>query len=97
MPILSGLVVYALLVGLSGSSFMRYALPLTPLVALVVVRTVRCSRVFGGVILVVAIVTSLSSMQQRAWRLGEDTRTEVEGWLDRQPHRRIAPSSEHGG
>ena len=97
MPILSGLVVYALLVGLSGSSFMRYALPLTPLVALVVVRTVRCSRVFGGVILVVAIIMGLSSMQQRAWRLGEDTRTEVEGWLDRQPHRRIAPSSEHGG
>ena len=97
MPILVGLIVYALLVGLSGSSFMRYALPLTPLVALLVVRTVHGHRGFIGVLGVVVLVTGGSSLQQRAWRLGEDTRTQAAEWLNQQPHRRIAPIPKYGG
>lgn len=97
LPILAGLVVYALLVGLASSSYMRYALPLTPLVALLVVRTVRSSRVFSGVILVVVLITGWSSLQQSAWRLGEDTRIQAAEWLDQQPHRRFASIPKYGG
>ena len=85
LVLLAGIVPLALVLALAGSTFMRYALPLAPLLALLIGRLVgigcKYPLVGGLVILTIVAEPLYASFRTRSLLSGQDTRSEAQAWL----------------
>ena len=75
----------AAVLALAGSTFMRYALPLTPLLALLIGRLVGMGWRYplaGGLVTLILVAEPLyASLRTRSLLSGQDTRIEAQVWL----------------
>ena len=86
LVLLAGIVPLVAVVALAGSTFMRYALPLAPLLALLSGRLVGmgCSKYpfVGGLVVLTLVAEPLyASLRTRSLLSGRDTRIEAQAWL----------------
>ena len=85
LVLLAGIVPLAAVLALAGSTFMRYALPLAPLLALLIGRLVgmKCkSPLVGGLVVLTLVAEPLyASLRTRSLLSGQDTRIEAQAWL----------------
>ena len=85
LVLLAGIVPLALVLALAGSTFMRYALPLAPLLALLIGRLVgigcKYPLVGGLVILTIVAEPLYASFRTRSLLSGQDTRSAAQAWL----------------
>lgn len=85
LVLLAGIVPLAVVLVLAGSTFMRYALPLAPLLALLIGRLVGMGwkyPVVGGLITLTLVAEPLyASLRTRSLLSGQDTRIEAQAWL----------------
>ena len=85
LVLLAGIIPLAAVLSLAGSTFMRYALPLAPLLALLVGRLVgmgwKYPLVAGLVTLTLLAEPLYASFRTRSLLSGQDTRLEAQAWL----------------
>ena len=85
LVLLAGIVPLAAVLALAGSTFMRYALPLTPLFALLIGRLVGMGWKYplvGGLVTLTLVAEPLyASLRTRSLLSGQDTRIEAQVWL----------------
>lgn len=85
LVLLAGIVPLAAVLALAGSTFMRYALPLAPLLALLIGRLVGmgCKYPLVGSLVVLTLVAEplYASLRTRSLLSGQDTRLEARAWL----------------
>ncbi len=85
LVLLAGIVPLAVVLALAGSTFMRYALPLAPLLALLIGRLVGMGWKYplvGGLVTLTLVAEPLyASLRTRSLLSGQDTRIEVQAWL----------------
>lgn len=85
LVLLAGIVPLAVVLALAGSTFMRYALPLAPLLALLIGRLVGMGWKYplvGGLVTLTLVAEPLyASLRTRALLSGQDTRIEAQTWL----------------
>ncbi len=85
LVLLAGIIPLAAVLALAGSTFMRYALPLAPLLALLIGRLVgmgcKYPLVSGLVILTLVAEPLYASLRTRSLLSGQDTRLEAQAWL----------------
>ena len=83
--LLAGVVPLAAVLALAESTFMRYALPLTPLLALLIGRLVGMGWKYplvGGLVTLTLVAEPLyASLRTRSLLSGQDTRIEAQVWL----------------
>ena len=83
--LLAGIIPLAAVLALAGSTFMRYALPLAPLLALLIGRLVGMGYKYplvGGLVTLTLVAEPLyASLRTRSLLSGQDTRTEAQTWL----------------
>ena len=85
LVLLAGIVPLAAVLALAGSTFMRYALPLAPLLALLIGRLVGMGWKYplvGGLVTLTLVAEPLyASLRTRSLLSGQDTRIEAQVWL----------------
>ena len=85
LVLLTGIVPLAAVLALAGSTFMRYALPLAPLLALLIGRLVGMGWKYplvGGLVTLTLVAEPLyASLRTRSLLSGQDTRMEAQAWL----------------
>lgn len=85
LVLLAGIVPLAAVLALAGSTFMRYALPLAPLLALLIGRLVGMGCKYplvGGLVVLTLVAEPLyASLRTRSLLSGPDTRIEARAWL----------------
>ena len=85
LVLLAGIVPLAAVLALAGSTFMRYALPLAPLLALLIGRLVGIGWKYplvGGLVSLTLVAEPLyASLRTRSLLSGQDTRIEAQVWL----------------
>ena len=85
LVLLAGIVPLAAVLALAGSTFMRYALPLAPLLALLIGRLVGMGWKYplvGGLVTLILVAEPLyASLRTRSLLSGQDTRIEAQVWL----------------
>ncbi|MCY3763676.1 MAG: tetratricopeptide repeat protein [Gemmatimonadetes bacterium] len=84
--LLSGLGAFAILLAAAGSVFMRYALPLTPIVSVLMVRPLlrlrRSPALLAGALAVLLAEPAWTSLRTRALLSGSDTREQAVSWME---------------
>ena len=85
LVLLAGIIPLAAVLALAGSTFMRYALPLAPLLALLIGRLVGMGWKYplaGGLATLILVAEPLyASLRTRSLLSGQDTRIEAQAWL----------------
>ena len=85
LVLLAGIIPLAAVLALAGSTFMRYALPLAPLLALLIGRLARMGCKYplvGGLVTLTLVAEPLyASLRTRSLLSGQDTRLEAQAWL----------------
>ena len=85
LVLLAGIIPLAVVLALAGSTFMRYALPLAPLLALLIGRLVGMGWKYplvGGLVTLTLVAEPLyASFRTRSLLSGQDTRIEAQNWL----------------
>ncbi len=85
LVLLAGIIPLAAVLALAGSTFMRYALPLAPLLALLIGRLVGMGCKYplvGGLVTLTLVAEPLyASLRTRSLLSGQDTRIEAQAWL----------------
>ena len=85
LVLLAGIIPLAAVLALAGSTFMRYALPLAPLLALLIGRLVGMGWKYplvGGLVTLTLVAEPLyASLRTRSLLSGQDTRLEAQVWL----------------
>ena len=85
LVLLAGIVPLAAVLTLAGSTFMRYALPLAPLLALLIGRLIGMGYKYplvGGLVTLTLVAEPLyASLRTRSLLSGQDTRIEAQTWL----------------
>ena len=85
LVLLAGIIPLAAVLALAGSTFMRYALPLAPLLALLIGRLVGMGCKYplvGGLVTLTLVAEPLyASLRTRSLLSGQDTRIEAQTWL----------------
>ena len=85
LVLLAGIIPLAAVLALAGSTFMRYALPLAPLLALLIGRLVGMGWKYplvGGLVTLTLMAEPLyASLRTRSLLSGQDTRLEAQAWL----------------
>ena len=85
LVLLAGIVPLAAVLALAGSTFMRYALPLAPLLALLIGRLVGIGWKYplvGGLVSLTLVAEPLyASLRTRSLLSRQDTRIEAQTWL----------------
>ena len=85
LVLLASIIPLAAVLALAGSTFMRYALPLAPLLALPIGRLVGMGWKYplvGGLVTLILVAEPLyASLRTRSLLSGQDTRVEAQVWL----------------
>ena len=84
--LLSGLVAFAILLAAAGSVFLRYALPLTPILSVLMVRPLlrlhRRPALLATALAVLLAEPAYASLRTRALLSGSDTREQAVAWME---------------